>query len=415
MEDNFLSLYLDYTECTECPITFHRWSALSLLGAWIGPSMSLGLGHFVIKPNLYVMLMGSPGTRKSTAIKIAVKLIRGGGYNNIAANRSTKEKFLLDLAGVSDDAGINPNGVMSLEDNLFGPELETSEIMIAADEFNGFIGNGNIEFLSMLGDLWDYTGRYENRVKNSKSVVINDPVVSILAGNTPTGFSLAFPVDSIGQGIFSRLLLIHGEPSGKKITFPKPPPQEISTRVQNKLIAIRSKCVGTATLTAAAESMLDIIYKSHHGIGDVRFESYSNRRFTHLLKLCLITAASRVSRVISECDVLLANTILTHAEHSMPQALGSFGKAKHSDVSHKILQVLETSQGLVSLKDLWIHTHTDLEKMNDLADLLRNLVAADKIIQHGGGFLIKRKMMEEVSDGMVDFNLLTEEERRYIA
>lgn len=354
--------------------------------------------------------MGSPGTRKSTAIKIASSLIKQAGYENVAADRTTKEKFLLDLAGEDKVA----TDVLDL--NLFGGVPDAAEILVAADEFNSFIGNGNIEFLSMLGVLWDHNGTFSNRVKNSKSVEIVDPTVSILSGNTPTGFSLAFPVESIGQGIFSRILLIHGEPSGRKITFPEPPTVEETAVMLEYLTKIRSECYGTLKISDTAKNLLDKIYKSWNGITDVRFESYANRRFTHLLKLCILVCAARVSINLSEQDVVFANTILTHAEHTMPQALGSFGKARNSDVAHKALQILGASHTPLTLKDLWVDLHTDLEKMTDLADILRNLVAADKLLQHNAGFLIKRKLIEETAtDGLVDYSFLTEEERKYIA
>ena len=381
-----------------------------MLGAWLGRNLSFQLGHFKVNPNLYLMLMGSPGTRKSTAIKIASNLISKAGYTNIAAARTTKEKFLLDLAGEdSEPANI-------LETNLGFGQTGSAEILVAADEFNNFIGNGNIEFLSMLGELWDYNGLFKNRVKNSKSIEILDPTVSLLAGNTPTGFSLAFPVESIGQGIFSRILLIHGEPSGVKITFPEPPSDAETKIVLDYLIEIKSQCYGHLHLDAASKLLLDKIYKTQKPMDDVRFESYFNRRFTHLLKLCIICCAARCSTTLSEEDVIYANTMLTHAEHSMGQALGSFGKARHSDTSHKVLQILDSSHHLVTLKDLWKHLHSDLEKMSDLGEILRNLVAADKIMQHNNGFLLKRKLMEESNEsGLVDFNLLTESERKYVA
>ena len=410
MREDFLSSYLTYTKDTECPITFHRWSSLSILGAWLGRRFSFQLGHFKVNPNLYVMLMGSPGTRKSTAIKIASNLIKQAGYTNVAADRTTKEKFLLDLAG--EDA-ITPD---IMDANLFGDVKDSAEMLVAADEFNSFIGNGNIEFLSMLGVLWDYNGTFSNRVKNSKSIEIVDPTVSILSGNTPTGFSLAFPVESIGQGIFSRILLVHGEPSGRKITFPEPPSDSETAIILDYLVKIRTHCYGHMRISDTAKTLLDKIYKTWGGLPDVRFESYSNRRFTHLLKLCIIISSARLSIELSEEDVIYANTILTHAEHTMPQALGSFGKAKHSDVAHKLLQILEAANGLVSLKDLWKHLHTDLERMTDLADMLRNLVAADKIIQVQTGFLIKRKLIEESSiEGLVDYAFLTPEERKYVS
>lgn len=412
MREDFLSSYLIYTKDTECPTTFHRWSALCILGAWLGRRLSFQLGHFKIHPNLYVMLMGSPGTRKSTAIKISANLIRQAGYTNIAADRTTKEKFLLDLSG--EETSCSAEDI--LDKNLFGANKDSAEILVAADEFNNFIGNGNIEFLSLLGVLWDHNGTFANRVKNSKSIEITDPTVSILSGNTPTGFSLAFPAESIGQGIFSRLLLVHGEPSGRKITFPEPPTTEETAIVLDQLVRIRSTCYGNLNLSEGARNLLDKIYKTNKGLDDVRFESYSNRRFTHLLKLCIIVTAARVSTTMTEEDVLYANTILSHAEHTMPQALGSFGKAKHSDVAHKILQILGDATSAFSLKDLWTRVHTDLDKLTDLADILKNLVAAEKVIQFQNGFLIKRKLIEETNvEGLVDYSLLTPEERKYVA
>jgi hypothetical protein len=410
MRDDFFSSYLIYTSDTEAPITFHRWSALAVLGAWLGRRFTFQLGHFTLAPNLYVMLMGSPGTRKSTSIKIASSLIQSAGYTNVAAARTTKEKFLLDLSGDSNEATQD-----ILTANLFGSDSgETAEILVAADEFNNFIGNGNIEFLSLLGELWDYNGIFKNRVKNSKSIEIRDPTVTILSGNTPTGFALAFPADSIGQGIFSRLILVHGEPSGKRITFPEPPSPESTKVMLDYLVEIRSVCYGSLHISPEAKKLLDAIYKSFKGMPDVRFDSYANRRFTHLVKLCTIVAASRISTILSEDDVIYANTILSHAEHTMPQALGSFGKGKHSDVAHKILQILGSSYEVTPLRDLWKHVHTDLERMTELADILRNLVAADKIVQTNIGFLLKRAVIEEASGDYVDYGFLTEEERKYV-
>jgi len=359
------------------------------------------------------MLMGDAGTRKSTAIKIASSLLRKAGYTTIAAERTTKEKFLLDLAG---DAGDTEESAESiLEANLWGEgKGGSNELFIAADEFNTFIGNGNIEFLSMLGVLWDYEGVFSNRVKNSKSIEIVDPTVSILSGNTPTGFSLAFPTESIGQGIFSRIVLVHGEKTGHKITFPSAPDQEATARLIGLLHEIKTISTGLATLSPEAKEALDSIYKGWRGIADVRFDSYSNRRFTHLLKLCLICSASSMRNTIELADVVYANTILTHAEHTMPKALGEFGKSKNSDIAHKIIHILEHSDGIVAKKHIWKQIHNDLDNLNMMGDILNNLVLADKILSVPGGYLPKRKVLEETSSDLVDFSLLTEEERKYI-
>jgi hypothetical protein len=140
-----------------------------------------------------------------------------------------------------------------------------------------------------------------------------------------------------------------------------------------------------------------------------------NRRFSHLLKLCLVVSAAAMRSVVEECDVVYANTILTHTEHGMSKALGEFGKSKNSDVSHKLVQVLENSYEPVSVKQLWMQLHNDLDDIGRMKDMLTSLVIAEKVISTKAGFLIRRKVFDEVSDTYVDFSLLTEEERKYIS
>lgn len=413
MRDDIISAYLSYIGESEAPVTFHRWSAIAILGAWLGRRYSFQHGHFTIASNMYIMLMGGAGSRKSTAIKIAASLLRKAGYTTIAAERTTKEKFLMDLAGESSDLDSSPDDIM--EQNLFGSSNSVSEILVAADEFNTFVGNGNIEFLSLLGVLWDYTGKFEDRKKNSKSLIIQDPTVSILAGNTATGFSLAFPAEAIGQGIFSRLLLIHGEKTDKKIAFPEPPCEKAEKLIIDLLHAVRQVCTGYAIATPAAKQLLSAIYGQWNGITDVRFESYANRRFSHLIKICLICSAAALRNTVDEMDVIYANTILTHAEHSMPKALGEFGKARNSDVAHKVIQLLENSYTPLTINSIWMAVHNDLDTIDSLKDMLNNLVFAGKVLSTKTGFLPKRKILEEVSTQFVDFKLLTEHERTYIA
>ena len=394
----------------EPPAIFNRWALITAIGAFLGRQYYFEHGHFHVNPNMYVMLMGTPGSRKSTSIKLARKLIVEAGYTNIAADKSTKEKFLLDLAGEDSEVA---QDVDILDKNLFGESTDDKQIFITADEFNDFFGNGNIEFISLLGTLWDYTGVYKNRIKTGKSVSINNPTVSILGGNTPTGFSLAFPPEIIGQGFFSRILLIYGESSGRQITFPRKPDSSDTEFIVGYFREIRNRVGGIATLTSTAEKLCDRIYKTNTQLDDVRFESYRQRRLTHLLKLALITSATRLSTTIAEEDILYANTVLTYAEQFMPKALGQFGKAKNSDVSHKVYSLVHSQDKLWKLADIWEHVHTDLENMRSLVEVLSNLTQANKIqiVPQMGGWLPVRKVIAEQDLSMVDYSLLSEEER----
>lgn len=413
-QPNFLDSYLEYTSETECPTGYHRWAILGALSAWLGRNFYTNIGHSRINSNMYVMLMGVAGCRKTTAIKIATKLLKSAGYSSFSSSKTSKEKFLADLATANygDDDDEND---LQLFDFSIESDDAAAEVLIAADEFNNFAGNGNIEFLSLLGELWDFEGLYTHGKMTSKSIRINNPVVSILAGNTPTNFALAFPKECIGQGIFSRLLLIHGEPTGRRITFPKVPSDAATQALITCLQQIREVCVGKAEFAQESLDILDYIYTNHKPTIDPRFESYENRRFTHLLKLCLIVAACHKRKVITDYDVVYANTILTHAEHSMSRALGEFGMSQKSEINNKLMQLLRAATKPLTMKEIFAQLSNDVQSFREIQPMVEGLLVADKIIRAGNGFLAKQAVFKEFNyDHTVDFDLLTKHEREYV-
>jgi hypothetical protein len=211
------------------------------------------------------------------------------------------------------------------------------------------------------------------------------------------------------------MIIIHGEPNGHKITFPPSPTSEQTAAIVERIKAIKSNCIGPASLTGTAESALDAIYKTHRGISDVRFESYSQRRLDHLIKLCIICAASRTSRSITERDVIYANTILSHTERFMPKALGEFGKAKNSDVAHKIYSFISANSNVSTIKQIWKQVSADLDDIKHLGTILNNLCEAGRIqrVPALGGFLPILQALSSGSeaDKFIDWSLLSEEER----
>lgn len=419
MTTNLFDTYFQYAEKTEPPLVFHRWSLLSCLGAYLGRQYRLPFGDFNIHPNMYVMLIGDPGTRKSTAIKLSKKVLSSAGFEHFSAERTSKEKFLLDLEGIESDDGAVKDGNAVMR-NLFGDDGiigEPRDVFICADEFNEFVGTGNLEFLSLLGSLWDWDDpkqAFKQRLKTSRSVSIYQPTISILAGNTHAGFSEAFPPQSIGQGFLSRLILIFGESSGKKITFPERPSEEVKRKLADTFSAIRAEVTGEATLSSKARGMLETIYRTFEGLDDARFKHYSTRRFTHLLKLCLLSSAANLRTEIRAEDVLFSNTLLTFTEHKMPNAMGEFGKAKNSDVAARIISVLSEAKAPQDIPALWKQVQSDLDRPEDLNKLLAGLVQGGKIqyvsrtrTSTVQGYLIVRKQLSS-KNVYVDYSLLRE-------
>lgn len=146
MARDFLDLYLEYTNDTEATATFHRWSAIVGVGAYLERNCWIQHGNSHLFPNHYVMLLGESGSRKSSAIKGFVKILRAAGYTTLAAEKTSKEKFSADLAAQHSSGDADDELLFGdVDDNAITP------ILIANDEANDFFGINNIEFLSLLG------------------------------------------------------------------------------------------------------------------------------------------------------------------------------------------------------------------------------------------------------------------------
>lgn len=200
----------------------------------------------------------------------------------------------------------------------------------------------------------------------------------------------------------SRLILVHSEPSGIRVTFPKEPDALLVRRIVEHLQRMRATCLGPVTMDAEAEGALDLIYKGWPELEDTRFKHYSTRRFTHLLKLCIVVCAARLSTRLNVKDVLFANTVLSYAETTMPKAIGELGKSKNSEAANKIMQVLYAAREAKNAQDLWKVVQMDLNSPSELGTLLVNLQQADKIqvinsSAGKAGYLPKQKPMNRTA------------------
>jgi hypothetical protein len=376
-----------------------------MLGALLGRNVYIPFGHGKIYPNQYIMLMGSPGARKGTAINIAHKLIQQTGYNRFAPDRLSKERFLMEM---------RPHTAEELDSDLSVLTFDAaSEIYVVAEEFTDFVGHGGIEFMTMLTKLWDNMTSYSHPKIHGKSIVVEKPTVNILGANTVQGLALALPPEALGNGFMSRLIFVHSEQTGKKISFPGLVDVEKRQFLIDRMMDIK-ELKGEISYEKDAYPLLERMYKEFHDVEDHRFKHYSTRRFTHLLKLALIIAASDCRTSISRDDALAANTLLHYTELRMPKALGEFGRSRYSDTANTILDLLGHTIKPYTINELWKVVAKDLTKVTELADILKGLMAAQKIqvvtIKGKQGYMPMFHETKEWDPSLLDKDFLTQEE-----
>ena len=401
-------LYFELVEDTESPYIFHRWALLTCMGAALSRNVYLPFGGFgTIFPNQYCVLLGTAGSRKSTAIKQATRLLEKAGYDKFASDKTTPEKFIADLAIGFDN--IESEELAGLS-NMVYRSSDFQDVLIKASELEDFIGPSNSEFISLLTNLWDNLDEYRHRTKSSGSQRVIKPTVSMIGGATPTTFETIFPAKIVSQGMLSRMLVVYSSKPRKKVPFPKPFNPEIENLLVDEL-RVMMELRGEMKLSEEARETFSSIYTQFEELDDERLESYSSRRHEHLLKLSIIIAASNARLEILHEDLVLANTILTYTENYMSRGLGEFGNTDDSKKYNSVLRIIRKHKDGISaieLQGLAIEAGIGHTKLSEILVALTNLKKIDMVRFNSKPMFVANVKKIKGDSEFIDFNLLLE-------
>jgi len=413
--NTFYERYFSYIGLTESPRLYHRWTAVSIIAALLGRRLFIPFGHDNIYPNHYILLVGDPGTRKGTAITPGKRLLRSSGYNKFSPDRISPERFIIELENASRvDIGNDPTDLIELENLTLD---EVSELYVNIGEFGDFIGDGNLNFIRLLTNLWDNLPEYKHPKIHGKSVAVPKPTVNIFAGTTSQDIATAIPIEAIGQGFFSRFILVHGESNGRMYSRLPLIGDTDRKEFAKELIDIKNIMDGELKISETVWGLLDKMYKGFIDIDDFRFKHYSTRRYTHLLKLCECLSSMRKEINLKEETCIDANTLLHYTELRMTKALGEYGKAKNADVTNNVMHIIRAASKPPAMKDIYKKVAQDLNKQTDLIDILNNLKLAGKIqvvdvpSETRKGYAPLNLIAKQWDTNLINDGFLTSEER----
>lgn len=421
--NSFLRTYLEYVEDTESPRVFHIWSALTTMGACLGRRAYFNFGIGPVYANMYTLLVGPPGVRKSVAVGIATRRLRHStGVRFAPSDTSGQRQGLLaamENKAIEGDAKLAAALEGSLEvtaDELlaavgsakFQINPKDSHVVFAdASEFTSFIGHNNLDMITFLGKMWDGEP-YDYRLKNSQ-MTLNDPLLTILGGSTPTNIASALPVEAVGQGFMSRIILVYGREKYKRIPRPTKLSEALEQQIDQAYSTAFHEMDGEFKETDGARKALDDLYDVPLKIEDHRFVYYAERRHTHLIKLGMCMAAARGSMEINQDDVLEADIILRTTESFMPEALGEYGMSPLSRAKQHLVDFLRASKEPITAGVLYSFLHKDIRQA-DFKQVLADLINAGKVMQVtipgvGQAYTYKvpkAQLTEELLNGLAD-------------
>lgn len=381
---SFLHDYIDFiTEYTETQNLVHVWSILTSVSALLGRSRYVPFGSKKIYSNFYTMIVGDPGSRKSSAIKEAKKLCREAGYEEYAFESGSKESYFSSLARKNNpqEIGFDLDRKVSINGKeIWEPPMGETHSFICSDEFDTFIGLHNMPFISALGDLWDREDDFRYETIKHGIVVIYKPYITILGGTTPSSFSAMFPASALDHGFLSRMLLIPCQGLGKKLSLPPDPNPTKKEKIVNKLETLLNSEPIQLERTKEFEKIYTQLYHEWHSPFDARFAGYAARRHMHLLKLSIIFSALNESSKVGEDEIIKANTLLTYTELLMPDVIGEMGKGPHTVAMNLIINTLSSKPKGLSLVELYKLLYREVRSMDELNSVLNLLRMAQRIV-----------------------------------
>ena len=109
--EDWLEHYMLFTQNTECPTLYNLWSGITAISSALRRKCFCNWGlRGYIYPNFYVALVGPPGGRKGTAMKIAKSMVHGletpMGSDSLGSTQALYKEIMESETDFQDSNGI---------------------------------------------------------------------------------------------------------------------------------------------------------------------------------------------------------------------------------------------------------------------------------------------------------------------
>lgn len=205
-----------------------------MLGACLGRRVWLDQDIHQVRPMLNLLLIGPSGIGKSSAVKIAKRLLPHVPEEHRAQfieGGATKEKLHMDLVD-------QPKAI------LFAPELAA---FFSKEKYKESL-------IPYVTNLLDYEDSIEIRTRRDGLVIVERPSVSILGASTLEWLQDQLPDSAVSGGFLARFLILNEDAKGQKIANPH---RLLSTAQKLRLDNLRTKVFADFSRLFQSEGNID--------------------------------------------------------------------------------------------------------------------------------------------------------------
>ena len=325
---------LSMTDAAETPKNYIRWAGLASISAVVRNNVFLDKYLYKLYPNIYVMLIGESGLKKSFATNIAKDLVRSVGNIKVISGRNSIQAILQDLGKVKTNENGKP---MDMDSTAFISSNEMTNLLV-----------DDPQALSILTELYDrhYNKDWKNTLKGSGIDSLKNIYLTMLSGSNQVHFK-----DKVGQkdvegGFIARTLLIVESERNRLNSLTSPPEEEFNLSALLPRLKEISNLHGEFSYAYGVAAYFDKWYtsffsKKHHDrTGTI------NRCQDHILKLAMLLSLSEDdSLTIRKRHIEEAIETIMNLLRGVERVTDGTGTSDLSAKQYKFMQTLVNEQG----------------------------------------------------------------------
>lgn len=322
---------------TEAADELHYVALLTIVGAALGRSITVFCGR-PLHPNIYAMLIGPTGDRKSTAAELALDLLRRTAPDVLLLNGVGSQEGLMERM-----AGLNAG--------------KDSRTLLFVDEMAALLKKGRressgslIEFITELFHAPDSKVHFTR----AKAIHLVNPTLNILAASTPAWLEAALDEEDILGGFTNRFIYATGSAKPDN-PLPVAPDQSKMDRLAEWIRKISQAPPRSMVWRLDARKLWCDFYMDWRrfvtGQGE-RAAALLRRSDLYILKFASINAAMDETTEITPAHLAPAIDLGRFLAGCAHQTLGDLGAPRDYRIERLIEQKLVAANGSMRRKHL---------------------------------------------------------------
>ena len=347
---NWFQTYRDYIlPRTDAPESFIFWSGIFTIASTLRRRVFVGkknLGLWSCYPNMYLMFVGPPGMRKTTAIDFGAReLLSQMPSLHEGPDLFTKEAILEEMQSSGDGS-------------IYLTVGEFSDIFQKSGKDRG----GMYEFLTAMFDM---KKQMSARTKSSGNVFVEKPVLNFFSATTPGWITDNMPEAVISGGYASRCIWVYEENLRIKKSLYDDVTGDFAELEKNLLADLLriSNLEGEFEITPETKEAINAWVMDDPPLFLVKNDKlggYLNRRFKHVLTLAMLhSVASKDELTLLPEDWFWAVNTISTIEPNLEKIFRGVGKNPYTTEIDKIVayvKMMNISTGdVVPMSELLTH------------------------------------------------------------